>query len=232
MPHLIAIEGIDGAGKGTQARRLTDALRATGRSVELLSFPRYEQTSFGRRIGEFLNGRFGALDQVSPFLAALLYAGDRFESKPVLTAALANNDVVVLDRYVASNIAHQAAKLDGAEREELSRWIEHIEFELNALPRPDLTILFDLSAADAQQLIARKQQRSYTDRAADLHEADAAYLSRVREVYLELAHGRLDWLRVAVTQDGRVRTVDEIAEEVLKRVTDSLVVDSRDPAAG
>lgn len=218
MASLIAIEGIDGAGKGTQALRLTEALRDAGRSVELISFPRYAETSFGRKIGEFLNGRFGTLDQVSPFLAALLYAGDRFESKPVLSAALHEHDVVVLDRYVASNIAHQCAKLEGPEREELRRWIEHLEFELYGLPRPDLTILFDLSATDAQQLIARKQQRNYTDKAADLQEADAGYLARVREVYLELSQENPHWQRVPVTEGDRVRAIDSIAGDVLERV--------------
>lgn len=229
MSHLIAIEGIDGAGKGTQAARLVAALRAAGRSVALLSFPRYQETSFGRRIGEFLNGRFGTLDQVSPFLAALLYAGDRFESKPVLSAAIAENDVVVLDRYVASNIAHQCAKLAGAERDELRNWIEHVEFEVHGLPRPDLTILFDLPAPDAQGLIARKQQRAYTQKAADLQEADTGYLSRVREVYRELADGDACWQRVAVMSDGRVRGIEDIAAEVLGRVTGSFFVDTPDP---
>ena len=107
MGRLIAIEGIDGSGKGTQAQRLAQSLEAGGESVRLLSFPRYEQTAFGRRIGHFLNGRYGQLDQVDPLLVSLLYAGDRFESKGVLLDAIAGCDVVVLDRYVPSNIAHK-----------------------------------------------------------------------------------------------------------------------------
>src|SRR5436309_12852628 len=102
---LIAIEGIDGSGKGTQARRLIERLAASGRRAALLSFPRYGETLFGRAIGEFLNGRFGTLDQVHPFLASLLYAGDRFESRRLLAELLATHDVVVLDRYVASHLA-------------------------------------------------------------------------------------------------------------------------------
>ena len=89
MSELIAIEGIDGSGKGTQAAILVDRLRAAGRRCELLSFPRYRETKFGSKIGDFLNGRFGQLDQVSPFLVSLLFAGDRFESKRVLIRALA-----------------------------------------------------------------------------------------------------------------------------------------------
>jgi dTMP kinase len=215
MGRLIAIEGIDGSGKGTQAERLVRVLQAAGRRVTLLSFPRYEQTSFGKRVGEFLDGRYGSLSQVSPYLVAPLFAGDRFESKPVLLAALDESDIVVLDRYVASNIAHQAAKLDGPERDELRRWIEHLEFELYGLPRPDRVILLDVPPERAQELIARKRARSYTRKAADLQEADREYLQRVRGVYLDLARDDETWRRVDVMEHERIRTVDAIADDVL-----------------
>ena len=211
--RLIAIEGVDGSGKGTQSRLLTDRLRDEGRRVALLSFPRYSETFFGARIGDFLNGRFGSLGDVDPFLAALLFAGDRLESKPVLTAALAENDVVVLDRYVASNVAHQGAKRDGADRAELVRRIEHVEFALNALPRPDVTVWLDLPVPLAVTLIAAKAARDYTDRAADLQEADTAYLERVAAVYGELASGP-GWVRVPCSAEGAVRDVGAIAEDV------------------
>jgi dTMP kinase len=211
---LVAIEGIDGSGKGTQAERLTGRLRAAGRSVGLLSFPRYEHTLFGRAVGEFLNGRFGSLDAVHPFLAALLYAGDRYESRGVLGEALAQNEVVVLDRYVASNIAHQGAKLGGEQRRELIARIGRIEHEIYALPRPDRTVLFDLPAVEAQKLIAAKRKRTYTDQAADIQEADAAYLESVRQVYLELAAGDPSWSVVRCCDEQGVRPIDEIADEV------------------
>src|SRR5579872_3745025 len=110
---LIDIEGIDGSGKGTQARLLTDRLLASGVSATLVSFPRYDATLFGKAVGEFLNGEFGSLDTVHPFLVSLLFAGDRFESKAYLLEAMRTSQIVVLDRYVPSNVAHQAAKLDG-----------------------------------------------------------------------------------------------------------------------
>ena len=215
--RLIAVEGIDGSGKGTQSRLLTDALNADGRRAALLSFPRYSETFFGARIGDFLNGRFGSLGGVDPFLASLLFAGDRLESKPVLLAALAEHDVVVLDRYVASNVAHQGAKRDGAERAELARRIEHVEFTLNALPRPDVTVWLDLPVPLASRLIAAKAARDYTDRAADLQEENTAYLARVAAVYAELARGD-GWVRVACAEGDAVRSVEAIAAEVRKAV--------------
>lgn len=218
MGRLIAIEGIDGSGKGTQSRRLVESLQRSGMRVRLLSFPRYAETAFGRRIGDFLNGRYGALDQVHPLLASLLFAGDRFESRGVLQEALAACDCVILDRYVASNIAHQAAKVDGPDRADLKDWIERLEFEIYGLPRPDRVVLLDLPVPWAQHLVAAKQPRGYTDKAADLQEADGAYLQRVRELYLELAAADPAWKCIPVVTDERLRGVDEIADDVERAV--------------
>jgi dTMP kinase len=216
--RLIAIEGIDGSGKGTQSRILVERLRQSGRQVELISFPRYTETFFGKLIASFLNGEFGTLDQIHPLLVSLLFAGDRFESRTKLADALAACDVVILDRYVASNIAHQGAKVSGAERETLCRTIEHLEFSLYGLPRPDRVILLDLEVARAQTLIAQKGARNYTERVADIQEADAAYLGRVREVYLELVARDSSWSLVECETHQGVRTVDEIAASVWKIV--------------
>jgi dTMP kinase len=215
---LVAIEGIDGTGKGTQARRLVDALTAAGRRTTLIGFPRYSETSFGRRIGDYLNGRYGSLDEVHPLLAALLYAGDRFESRDLLRQSLVDCDIVVLDRYVASNIAHQAAKRSGAERTDLRAFIEQLEFETYQLPRADLVILLDLPAVQAQRLIAKKSQRDYTDRPADLQEENAAYLENVRQMYLQLAAESPGWRRIDVLVEGELRSIDDVATEILRIV--------------
>jgi dTMP kinase len=211
---LIDIEGIDGSGKGTQARRLCDRLNGAGVSAALVSFPRYDATLFGRAVGEYLNGEFGSLAAVHPFLVSLLFAGDRFESKPDLLGALRTHDVVVLDRYVPSNVAHQAAKLDGAARADLTTRILMIEFTIFDLPRPDVVLLLDLPVPVAQDLISRKPARNYTSRKADLQEADATYLARVRDVYHELARSDPSWQTVPCCDGPRLRTVEEIAETI------------------
>lgn len=214
---LVAIEGIDGTGKGTQARRLADALAAAGYRTRLISFPRYNETTFGRRIGEYLNGRYGALHEVHPLLVALLYAGDRFESRELLRESRDACDVVILDRYVASNVAHQGAKRCGGERDELRSFIEKLEFELYELPRPDLVILLDLPAAQAQELVARKTPRGYTDRTRDLQEENLQYLEEVRQLYLQESEDTA-WRRVDVSRDGVLRSIADIGDEIYEVV--------------
>ncbi len=217
MATLIAIEGIDGAGKGTQAGRLVASLREHGLRVDSLQFPRYSATTFGTAIGDFLNGRFGTLNEVHPQLAAVLYAGDRYESRSLLLEMMGTNDVVVLDRFVGSNLAHQSAKLEGDERTALIAWIEKIEFEVFQLPRPTLTILIDMSSQMSRELVSRKAVRDYTDQEADLQESDLPYLEKVRRCYLALAHSRLDWRIVhGLNDDGSLRTIEDVATDILQ----------------
>lgn len=222
MALLVAIEGIDGSGKGTQAARLCEALTARSFRTRLFSFPQYEQTRFGKRIGDFLNGRFGALGDVHPVLVSLLFAGDRFESRRSLLDALEQNDVVICDRYIASNIAHQGAKALPEERVDLRAWIEFVEYEQHQMPPADVTIWLDVPVPVAQTRILQKQQRSYTEQAADLQEADGQYLESVREVYRELAQGN-HWQTVSVLANGAARSVHEIGEEIFSIVSSHLI---------
>ena len=207
MAVIIAIEGIDGSGKGTQAARLHARCQAEGIKTSLIGFPRYDQTLFGKSIGDFLNGRFGELDEVNPFLASLLYAGDRFESRSHILNTIETSDVVIFDRYIPSNVAHQGAKLSGVERSEFIEWIEQIEYAIYKMPRLNLAILLDLPADYAQKLIAEKQARSYTEKVADLQEADQTYLANVREVYLQLAEENQHWQKIQCLQKETLRSI-------------------------
>jgi dTMP kinase len=211
---LVVLEGIDGSGKGTQAALLAERARAAGRTVTTFSFPTYDGNPFAEAIAGYLNGEFGAADEVHPELAALLYAADRFHARGRLVHALETHDLVVCDRYAASNAAHQGAKLQGDERRRLLDWLDAVEYGEFALPRPDLVILLDTPVTVARTLVSRKGERGYTTLEADIHEADAAHTTATREVYLELAE-RGNW-RVVLTanDDGELRDVEEIAEEI------------------
>jgi dTMP kinase len=218
MGLLLAIEGIDGAGKGTQAARLADTAAAHGHAVASFSFPLYDENPFSRAVADYLNGEFGGADEVHPELAALLYAGDRYHARPELVHALAESDLVVCDRYVGSNMAHQGGKLSGDARRRLLAWLEEVEYGEFALPRPSLVVLLDAPVALARELVGRKGERAYTTLAADIHERDRMHTDATREVYLELAE-RDGWHVVsAADEDGAVREVSEIAADVWSAV--------------
>src|SRR5215469_823734 len=133
LGKLIAIEGIDGSGKNTQVRLLQQELSARGYSIYSTGFPQYESW-FGKMVGQFLNGDLGPLEKVDPHFSALLYAGDRFEAKSRIREALSRGSIVLADRYVASNLAHQTARAPAGQRGEFIAWIEHLEYQIYGLP--------------------------------------------------------------------------------------------------
>lgn len=206
---LVAVEGIDGSGKGTQSRRILDALTANGFSASLVQFPRYSDTFFGREIGHYLNGEFGALMDVHPKLGALLYAGDRFESVGFIAEKLAKCDVVVCDRYSPSNQAHHAAKLPREQWLQFFEWVDKLEYGIFHVRKPDIVFFLDTDSSAASNLISKKPPRNYTDRAADIHEIDTDYQSNVHSAYQFLAEQN-SWVRISCSTNGEMKGEDEI----------------------
>ena len=121
---LVVIEGLDGSGKSTQVKRLRSYLESKTDNLEYIHFPRYDSPVYGELIGKFLRGGFGSIDSVHPQLVALLYAEDRHGAAPQMRRTLDEGGIVLLDRYVYSNIAYQCAKIDDPqEREALRKWM-------------------------------------------------------------------------------------------------------------
>jgi dTMP kinase len=220
LGKLIAIEGIDGSGKRTQMDLLHGVIAAGdgGHGVYSTGFPQYDSW-FGKMVGQFLNGDFGALEAVDPHFTALLYAGDRFEAKPKIEAALNDGKVVLIDRYIGSNLAHQTARVSPDKRAGFRRWIEHLEYDIYDLPHEDLILYLRVPPAEAQKLVAQKSQRSYTNAKQDLLEASLRHLQDAAAMYDELARGE-PWVTIecfdAVSET--MRPVKQIAREVLASV--------------
>ena len=152
LGRLIAIEGIDGSGKRTQMNLLHNVIAAGegGHSVYSTGFPQYDSW-FGKMVGQFLNGELGALETVDPHFTALLYAGDRFEAKPQIEAALNEGKIVLIDRYIGSNLAHQTARVAPEKRDDFQRWIEHLEYSIYGLPRENLILYLRVPPAEARR---------------------------------------------------------------------------------
>lgn len=215
---LIAIEGIDGSGKHTQARILEHALLSKGHTVYATGFPQYESW-FGSMVGKFLNGEFGPLQAVDPHFSALLYAGDRFEAKPRIETALNGGQIVLVDRYVSSNLAHQVARAVPEKRSDFLRWIEHLEYSIYGLPREDLILYLRVPPSQAQKLVAQKSERHYTRATHDLQEKSLRHLEDAAEMYDMLSRSR-PWATIQCydAQNNALRLPEDIAAEVLSAV--------------
>lgn len=215
---LIAIEGIDGSGKRTQVELLTAALRERGHSVFATGFPQYDSW-FGKMVGQFLNGDLGPLESVDPHFSAMLYAGDRFEAKGKLETGLGNGEIVLVDRYIGSNLAHQTARMDAAKRAAFQEWIEHLEYGIYGLPKEDLVLYLRVPAVEAQKLVAMKSARSYTSAQKDLLEASLRHLEDAAQMYDALSK-RPNWNTIECfdSKQNQMRPAEDIAREILGMV--------------
>ena len=184
---LVVLEGLDGAGKSTQVKKLRNHLESIFGEIEYIHFPRYDAPVYGDLISRFLRGDFGDNDTVHPQLVALLFAEDRHGAAPAMKEKLAEGGCVLLDRYVYSNIAYQCAKLkDAAEADVLRDWIFNTEYGDFQLPVPDLNIFLDVPIGFVESKLKSQRggdDRAYLEGAQDIHEADIEFQKKVRAIY-------------------------------------------------
>lgn len=199
---FIVLEGVDGSGKSTQIANLRAMLSEQGIPTEYLHFPRFDAPYFGDLIARFLRGELGSVEQVDPYIVAMLYAGDRRDAAAMIRGWIAEGKVVICDRYVYSNIGYQCAKVaDRAERERLREWILSLEYDYFAIPQPDVSLFLDVPYAFTERKL-REEVREGDDRAylqgkADIHEQSMELQRQVRQVYLD-----------AVEKDPNMHVVD------------------------
>ena len=195
---LIVLEGLDGAGKSTQVKRLKEYLTSKGVTLRYLHFPRYDSPLYGELIGKYLRGDFGSIEQVHPQIVALLFALDRMDAAATIKEWLAAGDCVLLDRYVYSNIAYQCSKIMmqpqfAQNREQLAKelrdWIFDTEYNKYGIPKPDLNLFLNvpIEFVDSKLKESRNgdDDRDYLNGKEDIHEADIKFQISVREIYLQ-----------------------------------------------
>lgn len=218
---LISFEGIDGSGKGTQSKLLFEKLNAIGETAKLFSFPCYENTFFGKEIGAFLRGEFGGINYVHPKLASILYAMDRFEKRQEIVSSLDQGIVVICDRYVDSNIAHQSSKLAVSQQKEFIDWVSALEYEFNKMPVPDLTFFLNVPLDISKEMVLKKKKRSYTDSEEDIHERAYDYLERVLLAYNKIDFGTR-WNLIECCNNNNLMDPESISDLIFKIVMKGL----------
>ncbi len=215
MGKLIVIEGSDGSGKATQTRKLFERLRDLEVKVRRVSFPNYESEA-SALIKMYLRGDFGgSAADVNPYAAATFYAVDRFADFFEWKDFYNEGGLILSDRYVGSNMAYQAAKLNKkTERTKFFAWLDELEYKHFGLPRPDLTIFLDMPP-EISAILRRQRGRE------DIHESDAAFMKKAYEIYREIA-AKYNWKVVNCADVNFARSTTDIHEDVLRLVEELL----------
>jgi dTMP kinase len=225
--RLIVIDGTDGSGKRTQSERLVEVLRERGYNAVRVEFPRYGERS-AAMVEDYLNGKFGGVEQVNAYQASIFYACDRYAASFHIRDLLANDTIVICDRYASANMGHQTGKIkDPVERDKFLEWLNHLEFGIFEIPSPDVNILLYMPPEVGQALVDQKSLRAYIKEGKrDIHENDLNHLSHAAQAFLYCAK-KYSWHVIDCAKDNKPRPVPEIGEDVLHIVLPKLDTKSK-----
>ena len=214
---LIVIEGTDCSGKETQTKLLVKYLKENNTKVFTMSFPNYDSPT-GKIVGGPFLGKSYISDgyfpegapNVDPRVSSLYYAADRLYNLPIIQKKLNEGYTVILDRYVYSNMAHQAGKEDDEEKRlALYNFNATLEFDLLGLPRADKVIFLYMPVEGARALRLNRPE------ALDQNELDEKYLLKSQRAYLELAK-LFNYIQIDCFKDGNVRSIEDISKDVIR----------------
>ena len=215
---LIVIEGLDGSGKASQAKRLTEALVEKGIPVREVSFPDYGSDS-SALVRMYLSGQFGTDPQdVNAYAASSFFAVDRFASYKKDWHRDYARGVVIADRYTTSNAVHQCSKLPKEQWEDFLNWLFDFEYKKLGIPAPDRVIYLNVDPAVSQALMTARYRGDENKK--DIHERDIAYLRHSREAAAYCAE-KLGWETVDCCRDGQMRSIEDIHKDVIKLLENS-----------
>lgn len=219
MGKLIVIEGTDSSGKETQTKRLFEKLEEKGLKVKKISFPNYDSPAC-EPVKMYLAGAFGEdAMKVNPYPVSTMYAIDRYASFKTDWEKFYNEDgVIVTDRYVTSNMVHQASKIkDLDEKKQYLNWLEDLEYEKMGIPRPDLVIFLNMPTDMAVKLMAERKNKITGEEKKDIHERDKEYLKESHANACKIAN-IYNWKEIKCSDGDRIKTIEEIGEEVFSLV--------------
>jgi len=230
MDKFVAIEGLDGCGKSTQIALLTEYLDSKGVKYKYLHFPRTEAPIYGEMISRFLRGEFGDVTNVNPYLVALLYAGDRENAKHIIREWLSQNYLIIVDRYVYSNMAFQCAKAKTlSEKERLKKWILELEYGYNTIPSPNISIFLYVPFEFIVSKLNNKRggiDRAYLNGKEDIHESSIELQKKVETEYLKLADQYKDFHVVnCSTKDNKILPPQQVSGKIIDVLNSKSVIE-------
>lgn len=213
MGKFIAIDGLDGSGKGTQSEKLVEYLRAQGKRVRVLSFPMYENES-SAFVKMYLDGKLGDKpSDTNAYTASMFFACDRYISYATdwKKDILDKDTIVVANRYTSANAVHQLSKLPKEEWESFLNWLWDFEFTKLGLPKPDMVIYLELPPVLSLSLVKSRSQT--TGQKMDIHEKDTEYMAHCYDAAL-YSCDELGWERIKCYEGDKIRTIDDIFSEI------------------
>lgn len=221
---FIVIEGSDGSGKATQLTLVEEKLKNAGHDVATYDFPQYDQAS-SYFASEYLNGKYGDSDALGAYGPSLFFALDRFQAAQSIRSDLEAGRIVLSNRFTGSNMAHQGQKIyDDAERSRYYSWMHEIEFVHLGIPKPDLNMVLIILARTTQELVDRKEQRSYTDKKRDIHEADLNHLERAVAAYESLCDQFPDeYTRIECVKGQNILPIPEVTSLIWSCIQKKLI---------
>ncbi len=220
---FVVIDGTDGSGKTTQVDLLVERAKTEGFPVSVFDFPQYSNPS-AWFVEQYLNGKFGSLDEVGPFEASVFYAVDRYAARGEIENALRSGRLVISNRYVTASMGHQGAKIANRDRrQKFFQWLDEFEYEILGIPRPDLNIILHVPAEVAQSLVDKKGHRDYVGgKKRDLHESNLEHLKMAEQVYLQMAEQFSHFSLVECFVSGSLLSPEEIHAKIWQLVLDKI----------
>ena len=216
MGKLIAVDGVDASGKQTHTQMLYEKLKNDGYNVKKISFPDYDSPS-SSLVKMYLSGDFGENpDDVNAYAASSFFAADRFASFRTdwKKDYLLPDTIIIADRYVSSNMIHQASKIeDEKEKNKFLDWLCELEFEIYQIPKPDMTFFLDMPVEYAKKLMVDRENKFDNEASKDIHERNGDYLLKSYKNACDIAK-RFLWNTISCVKDGQIRTIDEINNEM------------------
>ncbi|MCF7860020.1 dUTP diphosphatase [Patescibacteria group bacterium] len=207
---FIVIDGTDGSGKTTQLQLLASKLVAERYEVEIADFPQYNTKSAGM-VEEYLSGKYGNADDVNPYAASLFYAVDRFDASFQIREWLKQGKIVISNRYISSNFAHQGGKIENAlERKLFFNWLSEIEYKIFNIPKPDLYLILQVEADVSQKMAQNRQREDWKGKTKDIHEDNLQHLKKAEKAYLDIAQNLADFRLIKCTRNGEIMSREDI----------------------
>ena len=220
---LIVIDGVDSSGKQTQVEILYNKLKAEGLKVKRISFPNYESNS-SALVKMYLAGDLGTNpDELDPYAISTFYAADRYISYITdWKKDLDDGYIIIADRYVSSNMIHQAAKIKDINAKKIFLdWLDSFEYGVYKLPRPDIVIFLNMPVEQAVKLMADRKNKITGDEKKDIHERDVAYLQESYNNAMFIAN-EYSWNIVNCVNNSAIRKIEDIASEIYSDVKNLL----------